>query len=166
MSTYLFGLFLKHHGGTLISLDLSPTNVALAGEMTAGLSVDVIQTDSRDWLRAYQGAPIDWLYLDSVDVGTEGYAEVALAETRLASPRLAEDAVVLVDDSPRRGGKGPRAVPWLVERGLKVVGEGGHVHHPTGEPFVDWPRPRALPRLVILPGSGSPGTAEAEQGRG
>jgi FkbM family methyltransferase len=122
-SSYVFGLFLKHHGGELHSVDLDANNVSFARTWTTGLPVTVHQSDSRPWLGNYQGT-IDALYLDSADVDTPQYQEICLEEARLALPKLAPDAPILIDDSPWKagkfGGKGGLAVPWLLDQGFKV----------------------------------------------
>jgi hypothetical protein len=131
MSTTLFGQVLSRHGGRLVSLDSSPANVAFARSRTVGLPVEVVLADSREWLRSYVGPPIDLLYLDSADVGTPGFEQCCLEEARLALPHLADGALILIDDTPAMGdgweGKGALAVPWLLERGWRVIEAGYQV---------------------------------------
>jgi predicted O-methyltransferase YrrM len=131
--TYWLGYFVHHHGGELHSIDLDPTNVAFARAWTAayGPAVRVHQAHSHDWLRGYSGPPIDLLYLDSADVGTPEYQECSLQEVELALPHLAPDAVILFDDTCWKAGsfqgKGHLSVPWLLQRGWKVVTGGYQV---------------------------------------
>ena len=132
-STYLLGYFLFHHGGILHSIDLDPKNVEFARSWTAafGSAVQIHQAHSHAWLRSYLGSPIDLLYLDSADVGTPEYQECCFGEVQAAMPYLAADAMILFDDTCWRGrmfqGKGGIAVPWLLERGWKVIAGGYQV---------------------------------------
>ena len=131
--TYLVGYFLQHHGGRLQSVDNDPTNVAFARAWTNafGPAVQVHEAQSQDWLRAYSGAPIDVLYLDSAHAGTPRYQECSLEEVELALPRLAPDAVILFDDTHWKAGafqgNGGLAVPWLLNHGWKVLAGGYQV---------------------------------------
>lgn len=132
--TYICGMYLKLHGaGTLHSVDLTPAHVSFARQWTAGLQdhVQVDQADSRDWLATYQGPPFDLVYLDSADVGTPGYQECALREAELALPHTTQRTLLAFDDSPWYGGrwqgKGGLAIPWLLERGWRVVYAGYQV---------------------------------------
>ncbi len=82
-------------------------------------------------LRNYRGRPIDALYLDSADTWTPHYQQVCLEEARAAVASLAEDAVILIDDTvpcpAGWNGKGELAVPWLVSEGWTVVSTGYQV---------------------------------------
>jgi predicted O-methyltransferase YrrM len=132
-STYLFGYFLFHHGGVLHSIDLDPKNVSFAESWTEafGSAVQIHQENSHAWLRNYSGPPIDLLYLDSADVGTPQYQECCFAEVQAAIPHLAADGMILFDDTCWRAGlfrgKGGIAVPWMLQRGWKVVTGGYQV---------------------------------------
>ncbi|MGO9935476.1 MAG: class I SAM-dependent methyltransferase [Steroidobacteraceae bacterium] len=130
-STYLIGFFLQQHGGgELHSVDLDAKNVAFARAWTRafGDRVRIHQEHSHAWLSAYAGRPIDLLYLDSADVGTQAYQECSLREVQLALPHLAAEAVILFDDTCWRAGefqgKGKLAVPWLLQHGWKIVAGG------------------------------------------
>ncbi len=132
-ATYWLGYFVHHHGGELDSIDLDPGCVAFARAWTAGYgpSVRVHHAHSHDWLRDYSGPPIDLLYLDSADVGTPHYQECSMREVELAVPHLAPDAVILLDDTCWKAGsfqgKGHLSVPWLLQRGWKVITGGYQV---------------------------------------
>jgi hypothetical protein len=130
MSTTVFGEFLRAGGGKLVSLDNDPGHCATARRLAAGLPVEVIQTDSVAWLRAYRGPAFDALYSDSKDTYVEGHAEHCLAEVEAALPHLGPDAAILIDDTWERAvegwvGKGRLAVPWLLARGWRVA-HGGY----------------------------------------
>lgn len=125
MSTTILGLTLKGHGGRLVSVDNSGEHVAFCRSRVAGLPVEVSLNDSRNWLLA-NGQPIDALYLDSQDTYEPGYQECCLEEARLALPMLRPDAAVLIDDTWRLdggywGGKGAKAVPFLLSHGWRMV---------------------------------------------
>lgn len=125
MSSYLLGFFLRSHGGTLDSVDLSPENI-----QTANYWCDYPMyhcRHSHEFLREYSGPKFDFVYLDGMDLWFEGHAESTLAEAKLLGPHLAGDARILIDDSLDGTGKGKLAIPWLVERGWKVVHDGYQV---------------------------------------
>jgi hypothetical protein len=76
---------------------LDPANCNFARELTAGLPVQVVTADRREFLRRYSGDKITALYLDSMDTTVEGHEQCNLEEARLALPHLAEDAVILIN---------------------------------------------------------------------
>lgn len=127
-STYLLGAFAWAKGGTLVSVDLSANFCKYSASATkelqgSGVGVKVIASDSRDFLRSYNGRPIDLFYSDSADVGTPGYQECCVDEVRLAIPLLADRGAILIDDTVHDGqwnGKGSLAVPWLMEQGWRL----------------------------------------------
>ncbi len=59
--------------------------------------------ESVEWLRQ-PGAPIDILYLDSMDTQCTGCAEHGLLEIEAAESRLHDGSIVVYDDSPWDGG--------------------------------------------------------------
>jgi ADP-heptose:LPS heptosyltransferase len=125
MSTFLLGLFVEHHGGSLASVDDDARHCEFARQWTRWFSsVQVMQSDSREFFKGYTGEKIDALYLDSADTGTPGFQECCLAEAQLSLPCLTIDAVVLIDDtcwgSGEIHGKGATAVPWLLQNGFEV----------------------------------------------
>ncbi len=125
-ATYLLGAFLARRGGRLHSVDLSANHCAFARAWTEvfGPAVAVYPQDSVALLGRFPG-PIDVLYLDSLDTTEPGHAEHALRELQAALPRLHERSLVLIDDTPWGGGawvgKGAKAVPWLLERGWRLL---------------------------------------------
>ncbi|MBI1989480.1 MAG: class I SAM-dependent methyltransferase [Betaproteobacteria bacterium] len=125
-STYLFALYLAGEGaGILHSVDNSQTHLDLARAVTEGVTDRVAFhcSDSIAWLGRFS-APIDLLYLDSLDVEEPGHPEHALAELEAAKPSLHAQSLVLVDDTGWDGGwtgKGKLVVPRLVEQGWKVL---------------------------------------------
>lgn len=128
-STYLLALLLDHHGGKLDSVDIDPDNVTIARQWCEFTdAVEVHCSDSRDWLRAYAGPKLDVAYLDSADLGTPNYQGICLDEARLVLPHLAEDALILIDDSPYQAGKwhgkGGLAIPYLITQGFRIVYSG------------------------------------------
>lgn len=126
--TRWWGWLAQRHGCTLETIDID----AQAIEKARGITIDyasVITYTCADSVAALSArdAPIHLLYLDSLDSGP-GSPEHHLAEARAALPRLAPEAVVVLDDtsetdeSPRRwAGKGTLAVPFLIEQGFALV---------------------------------------------
>jgi predicted O-methyltransferase YrrM len=125
-STYWLGAFLSRRGGRLHSVDWSAAHCAFARTWTEifASTVTVHQEDSVAFLQKFP-APIDVLYLDSLDTTETGHAEHAQRELEAALPRLHEKSLVLIDDTPWSGGawigKGARAVPWLLEQGWRIL---------------------------------------------
>lgn len=124
--TYVAGTFLARHGGRLHSVDLSPQNVAFARQWTAvfGDIVRINQGDSVPFLANF-AAPIDVLYLDSLDTTEPGHADHAMRELEAALPKLHDRSVIVIDDTPWQAGafigKGARVVPWLLENGWQLL---------------------------------------------
>lgn len=131
-STYHFGAYVSRRGGKLHSVDLTPGHVEFARNWTHvfGDAVTVHQDDSLNFLQRFPG-PIDVLYLDSLDTTEPRHAEHALREVEVALPKLHERSLILFDDTPWNAGnwvgKGSRAVPWLLERGWRVLYAGYQV---------------------------------------
>lgn len=120
-STVVLGDLARQLGGRLHACDVSAEAVAVARGLTRPIAawVDVVESDSVAFLSGF-GQKIDLLYLDSLDVEGDGSAaaEHAMRELVAALPWLHADSLVLIDDCGiAGGGKGARAVPYLVESG-------------------------------------------------
>jgi len=130
--TYVAGTFVHRHGGKLHSVDLSLANVKFAREWTAifGDAVTVHQGDSVPFLQAFTD-PIDVLYLDSLDTTEPQHAAHCQRELEAALPRLHDQTLICIDDTPWQDGafigKGATAVPWLLNHGWKVLYAGYQV---------------------------------------
>jgi hypothetical protein len=117
-STYVFGAYLQHCNGHLTSVDNDANHCAFARQCVA---------DSVAWLKG-GNEPIDLLYLDSLDADEARCAEHGLAEIQAAYPRLRGSSLVACDDTVYRAkafhGKGAYVVPWLMERGWRILFSG------------------------------------------
>jgi Methyltransferase domain/Glycosyltransferase family 9 (heptosyltransferase) len=128
-STYVLGAYLQHRGGHLTSVDNDANHCAFAQHWTRcfGAAVDVCVADSVAWLKG-GSEPINLLYLDSLDTDQARCAEHGLAEIQAAYPRLRGRSLVTCDDTVYRGnafhGKGALLVPWLLERGWRILYSG------------------------------------------
>lgn len=124
--TYLAGAFLLQHGGVLHSVDIGKNNCTFARTWTEifGKSVQIHQSDSIGFLRSFSQS-IDVLYLDSLDTTEPGHADHTLRELEATYEKLHSKSIVVLDDTPWAAGaflgKGARAVPWLLERGWKIL---------------------------------------------
>lgn len=116
--TYLASIFCKHSpGARLTSIDINGNNCKFAREWADG--ANVIHSDSVTALKGMD-EKIDLLYVDSMDTEHPKHAEHALAEMKAAEPLLAENPLVVVDDSPGWKGKGALVIPYLLARGWRV----------------------------------------------
>lgn len=124
---YWMGFLLSLHGGQLHTVDITPERLQIARRLTGDFPVTFQESDSVKWLREFDGA-IDLLYLDSMDADVPGHAAHCLAELAAALPKLKDGAMIVIDDTVRRGtgwvGKGAEAVPALLAQGWKLVHEG------------------------------------------
>jgi hypothetical protein len=128
-STYLWSHFLNYHGGMLHSVDFNGPFCQFAASWTEPFQGHrkIYTRYSHDFLKEWS-EPIDLLYCDSADIGTEGYMETCLGEVQLAQRNLGERSRILIDDTfffdRAWSGKGTAAVPWLLENGWRVVYSG------------------------------------------
>lgn len=122
-STYLFGEVAARYDGHLWTCDMSERVIATARQETrrfAG-SITYVCSDSVAFLHEFNGR-IDLLYLDSMDcprIGDETLAQQHnLRELMAALPKLAERAVVLLDDNHfSNGGKARLTKQYLRDQG-------------------------------------------------
>lgn len=109
-STVLWDHFVRHHGGRLLSVDISPFAVSIAKQKTSDQTT-VACCDSVRYLNqlAHADLQADLLYLDSFDVDFSDPHPSALhhlKELVAARPLLRDDSLVMVDDHKDGVGKG------------------------------------------------------------
>ncbi len=142
-STRIFGKLCQALGGGRVrSVDIDANRVRAACDLLADLAewIEPAVGDSVTWLKELD-APVHFLHLDSWDyngdrVNRERSQLHGLCEIQTAYRHLAPEAVVLIDDqnmdkawwptakyAPGERGKGARAVPWLLNRGWRVLAE-------------------------------------------
>ena len=126
-SDFLFGLYLyRANKGKLTSVDLDHTNVKFARNVTKefGERVEIVESDSLEFLKFYKGKKIDLFYSDSLDTTEPGYAEHCLAEVEWVLPHMAKDGWIMMDDtvwnSGKWTGKGEKAVPYLLSKKWEI----------------------------------------------
>jgi methyltransferase family protein/glycosyl transferase family 9 (putative heptosyltransferase) len=128
-STYVLGAYLAAGRGALISIDSNAAHCEFARAWTRcfGCAVQVVNCDSVEWLSNHAG-PIDALLLDSVDTDHPSAAAHALQELEAAYPSLHSRSAVCFDDTPYFAGGfhgiGSSGVPWLFDRGWRVLFSG------------------------------------------
>jgi len=124
---YLAGAWIHARGcGNLASVDIDPERVKIAKEICRFWPCEVICSDSVDYLEN-RSAPIDVLYLDSMDCEIPEHAEHGLREAKAAERLLKFGSLVVLDDTVWDGcwsGKGAKAVPYLLGRGFRVEAMG------------------------------------------
>lgn len=102
-STLLWDSFVKEHGGSVVSVDLSEDNVRRCREQVSNHTT-VIQSDSVTFLKTYNGPPIDFVYLDSMDCNffqDNGSCLHHLFEFMQLIPHLKDGSLILIDDTPK-----------------------------------------------------------------
>jgi hypothetical protein len=126
-SSRLFSLAAQATSGLLHSVDIDRARLRLAEHVCAHLPAAFHHSEGAAWLENYGGRPLDAVYLDSCDCELAEHAEVNLAEAKAAVRKMAKDAVLLIDDTPRvderHVGKGQAAVPWLLANGWRIAAE-------------------------------------------
>ena len=126
-SARLFTEFVEYHGGSVRSVDIDPTAVALAQMSIQSTKFTSTCSDSVLYLAAQQDLDcVDLFYLDSYDVkwaDDHASAEHHLQEFKTIEPNLKPGAMVIVDDnsrfldSNRRTGKGHYIADYLQAKG-------------------------------------------------
>jgi hypothetical protein len=130
--TYLLAIYLaRRDAGRLHCVDNQLAHIRTAEKLIAefGERVAFHHADPVEWLLQC-AAPIDVLYLDSLDVEDPRHADQALQEIKAAESRLHERSLVLIDDCAwQRGwtGRGAQAIPWLLQRGWQLLSSGYQV---------------------------------------
>lgn len=126
-STYIFGQFVKHYGGHIITIDIEPRNMDVCRQVTDEFhdQITYIIDDSLNTLPQITDK-IDLLYLDSLDTPLTGDATEAqehnLKEFKLVEHLLHEKSIVLIDDNGfENGGKPFLTKKYLMEKDWKVL---------------------------------------------
>jgi hypothetical protein len=118
-------------------VDIDAGNLEVCRRLTApyAAAIEYVHSDSVAFLRqwaAEKRRKIHLLYQDSFDYLDHAASEAHhLAEAEAALPALARRSLVLFDDThvgserdevgqPRCGGKGARAIPFLLEHGFQI----------------------------------------------
>jgi len=127
-STMLFGEFCDLAGGKIISVDMIPRHLEIAKKITEKYNhlISYVESDSVTFLSNY-GNPIDFLYLDSMDVPIHEGAdrvpcqEHSLKEFKAAEPVLHDKSIVLIDDYFNGDGKGRLTEKYMMEKGWRRI---------------------------------------------
>jgi hypothetical protein len=136
-STVAWGWYCQETGGTAYTVDINPDALAVCRRLTApyAAALEYVEGDSVAFLRAWheqRRGTIHLLYQDSFDYLDHAASEAHhLAEAEAALPSLATPCLVLFDDThaelgtdeaggPRCGGKGARAIPFLLAHGFQI----------------------------------------------
>jgi hypothetical protein len=124
-STYVLGEYIKLFGGYFHSVDINPDNVAICEFVCQGLPINMHVGDSLMFLKDWDKGKIDLLYLDSLDCALDNnHAQAKLSqqhqltEIEWAWDKLADKAIVLLDDTDfLGGGKSRLSEAFLREKG-------------------------------------------------
>lgn len=127
MSTYLFDDFVRHKGGRVISIDISPENIKEAAryvsERVTFYRYDSVLALYHLWRQTPLPDP-DFLYLDSFDLDPADPLPSALhhlKELAAVMPRLKPGTILCVDDNLVLDGK-PIGKGKLVKEFLRDIG--------------------------------------------
>lgn len=128
-STVIFGEYVNHYGGHITTIDIEWNNMEVCKRVTDVYKgqIDYIVDDSLHALTLLK-APIDLLYLDSLDtpIGDNEDATPAqehnLKEFKIVEHLLHPKSVVLIDDNNFvNGGKSRLTKQYLAEKGWRVL---------------------------------------------
>lgn len=128
-STVIFGEYIARYGGHITTIDIEPKNMEVCRQVTQKYkgSINYIVDDSLHALTLLK-APIDLLYLDSLDtpIGENEDATPAqehnLKEFKIVEHLLHLKSVVLIDDNNFvNGGKSRLTKKYLKEKGWRVL---------------------------------------------
>ncbi|WP_068471337.1 class I SAM-dependent methyltransferase [Candidatus Protochlamydia phocaeensis] len=131
-ATLIFGEWALDHGSLLYSVDINPDAIT-AARMSIGPynpNVQLVCQDSIAFLSQFNQS-IDFLYLDSFDydIFNPGPSqEHHLKEILAVYPKLTDNSVIMIDDCDvPGGGKGALVIPYLIDKGWKVLYSGYQV---------------------------------------
>ncbi len=126
-STYIFAEFVDMYRGHLSTIDINRENIDACKKITEQFAgrVEYFCADSLTILPAMT-APVDLLYLDSLDVPEIGDASAGQRhnweELKAAERLLAPGSIVLLDDNNMaNGGKTKFTKLYLEARGFKLI---------------------------------------------
>lgn len=126
-SSLIFDIFLRYYDGSMVSVDIDPNACAKVSRWLSPKS-RVINGDSCAVLSGLKDR-YDLVYLDSMDIDWNAPEESAkhhVREFKIIEPFLAENSLLLIDDSPA----GPSAIkhissktplPWPTGKGYLTV---------------------------------------------
>ncbi len=125
MSTSIFGEYVNHYGGRLITVDIDAHALEVCRNVTKLFSAQIqyVLSDSVVFLEKMTETP-DLLYLDSYDYDLKNVEnqrlsqEHCLSEFKAIESRLGVNSIVLLDDSGLPGGGKPKLVKfYMAEHG-------------------------------------------------
>lgn len=127
MSTYVFGKYVRNHGGKIITIDLSSKNMEVCKRVTKEYNdtIEYIVDDSLHYLSTI-AEKINFLYLDSMDCPVEGDATIPqlhnLNEFLICENKLSDKAVIMIDDVGfSNGGKAAKTHEYLYDNKYLLI---------------------------------------------
>jgi predicted O-methyltransferase YrrM len=127
MSTLVFSRYVTHHGGHIVTNDISYRIMDVCKKVTDQYSnfITYVIEDSLVYLPTVQ-EKIDFLYLDSMDCPPIGDASMAqdhnLKEFLICEKLLNDRAVIMIDDVGfENGGKGAKTHEYLNNQGYVMI---------------------------------------------
>ena len=127
-STIVLGQIAYLYHLTLLSIDNNPENCANAKEAIKEYqdNVEIITSDSIEFLENFDKDLIDFLYLDTQEyvIDDKPAQEHYLAEIKAAYPKLHKNSIVMIDDCNGEIGNCVLVKEYFISQGWKVHLEG------------------------------------------
>lgn len=126
LSTILFGHFCQTFDSRLWTCDIEGEHIEMSRKLSQEYAdrITYVVGDSVTFLHNFEGK-IDFLYLDSFDSKLEqmeASQQHNLNELKASEDKIHEGTIILIDDYyPQRHGKGGLSVPYLQDKGWKLV---------------------------------------------
>lgn len=140
-SSSLFDAFIRKYGGKFVTIDIDPTRAFGASERWCE-NTNAVTSDSaaylKDWANRHPNQPIDVVYLDSWDIewtAPEPSQQHGINEFNAILPHLADEAYILIDDTPATPewlpfrGEVYEQVKRLVNQGGMMPGKGAYIKY-------------------------------------
>ena len=128
-ATVIFGAYASHHGGRVVTIDISKDGMDNCKELTKEFEKHITYAieDSLVYLPTIT-EKIDFLYLDSMDCPPQDDADASVSQQHnlneflLAEKNLSDHAIIMIDDVAFvSGGKARKTHEYMISRGCYLL---------------------------------------------